>query len=365
MVEAFDAANNSRLFQSYALLIVAIGVGGVLEFVVLRLLRRFAARRRWFFAEVLLRALGGQALFWFSFIGLITTLSTVVPNVRLAGLARSVLSFLAVLAVTVFLVRLVTNAVRLYFLQQNIGSITLLDNALRILSGTVIIATALAYLGMPIGPLLTILAGSSIGLSLALREPLANLFSGITILASNRIQPGDYIRLNSGQEGFVTDIRWSDTYLREMTNNLVVVPNALLTNTILTNFHRPEPELVILFPMGVSYDSDLAEVERLVLAVARETMEEAPGGVPGFEPAVRYNAFGETGTRFNVLLRARSFAEQFLLTHEFVKRLRARFATEGLPPPMPIHALRVESFTPPGGVPERIVDADGQTPPEA
>lgn len=342
MVEAFDAAGNVEIFQAYSILLILFGIGVAIEFVVLPLLRRFVIKREWFLSEVILRAVSGQALFWFSFLGLISTLTIVVASVRIVSLARWLLSLLAVLAATIFLVRLVTNAIRLYFLRHKIGSISLLNNALRAFSVTVLIATSLAVVGVPIGPLLTILAGSSIGLSLALREPLANIFSGLTILVSNKIQPGDYIRLSTGQEGFITDIRWYDTYILELTDNLVVVPNALMANTILTNFHRPEPEFTLIFAMGVPYESDLSAVERLVVTVAEEVLREVPGGVAGVEPAIRYNAFGDTGVRFNVLLRVSSFAEQFVFRHEFMKRLGARFAAAGLPPPIPVQRLYVE-----------------------
>lgn len=351
MVEAYDAANNRGLLQAYTTLLALIGAGALIEFVALPLLRKFVARREWFFAEVGLRAIRGQALFWGVALGLLASLANVIPNLRLAALALSFLNLLAVLAATLFLVRIVTNTIRLYFVRHTIGSISLLDNVLRGFTASVLITTALASLGVPIGPLLTILAGSSIGLSLALREPLANLFSGLTVLASNKIQPGDYIRLSTGEEGFVSDIRWSDTYIRELTNNLVVVPNALMTTTILTNFHRPEPDMLIIFPMGVPYHSDLAAVERMVKAVAHEVQADTPGGVADFEPLVRYNAFGDTGVQFNIILRVQSFTDQFVVRHEFTKRLNERFTAEGLPPPIPARVVRVAGAPPPYGDP--------------
>jgi small-conductance mechanosensitive channel len=262
--------------------------------------------------------------------------------VRLTDALRSILALLAPLAITVFIVRLFTNSARLYLVRRQIGSVSLISNILRVLGGAIVIGTTFALVGVPIGPLLTVLAGSSIGLSLALREPLSNLFSGMTVLASNKIQPGDYVRLSSGQEGYVTDIRWADTCIRELSNNLVVIPNALMTSTIITNFHRPEPELSVLFDMGVPYDSDLTRVEQLVIAVGEEVHAEVSGGVPAFAPLVRFNAFGETSVRFTVILRARTFVDQFLLRHEFIKRLRERFAAEGLALPMPIQMLRLE-----------------------
>ena len=130
MIEAYDAASNSEVIQSYSILLAWIGLGLLLEFIALPLLQRYVAARRWFPAEVVFGALSGQLLFWSSFAGLITTLAVVVPNVRLTGLVRSALLFLAALAITLFLVRLVTNAIRLYFLRRAIGSISLLDNIL-------------------------------------------------------------------------------------------------------------------------------------------------------------------------------------------------------------------------------------------
>ncbi|WP_129673973.1 mechanosensitive ion channel family protein [Candidatus Chloroploca sp. Khr17] len=342
MVEAYDAANNSAIFQAYTFLLAVIAIGALIEFGILKLLKRYAIRREWFFAEVALRALSGQAIFWLSFLGLASTLATVVPDLRIASAVRLLLNLMAVLAGMSFLVRLVTNAVRLYFIRHTMGSISLLNNVLRAFSFIVLGTTAMAYLGVPIGPLLTILAGSSIGLSLALREPLANLFSGIMILATNKIQPGDYVQLSTGQEGFVDDIRWADTYLRELTDNMLVVPNSLMTNTILTNFDRPNSEFLIFLPVAVPYDSDLARVEALLGEEGQGMMHHELGGVPEHTVRVRLAAFGELGVQFNVILRIREFNDQFPLRHEFYRRVFARFASEGLPQPIPIQRIRIE-----------------------
>lgn len=42
-------------------------------------------------------------------------------------------------------------------------------------------------------------------------------------------------------------------------------------------------------------------------------MAEVEGGVPGFEPLVRYNAEGVMGADFNVIMRAQEYTEQFLV----------------------------------------------------
>ncbi|MBI3031540.1 MAG: mechanosensitive ion channel [Candidatus Rokubacteria bacterium] len=53
---------------------------------------------------------------------------------------------------------------------------------------------------------------------------------------------GDFVRLESGVEGFVEDIGWRSTRVRVLPNNLVIVPNAKLAQSTITNYHLPEPD---------------------------------------------------------------------------------------------------------------------------
>ena len=69
-------------------------------------------------------------------------------------------------------------------------------------------------------------------------------------------------------------------------------------------------------------------------------MRTVPGGVPGFDPLVRFHTFGDPGIGFSVILRAREFVDQFLIKHEFVKRLHKRFAAEGIAIPIKSLAQR-------------------------
>jgi small-conductance mechanosensitive channel len=85
----------------------------------------------------------------------------------------------------------------------------------------------------------------------------------------------------------------------------------------------------------VSYDSDLGHVERVTIEVGREVLREVPGGVAEFQPFIRYNAFAESSIQFTVILRAREVVDQYLLRHEFIKRLHARYRAEGIEIPFP------------------------------
>lgn len=194
-------------------------------------------------------------------------------------------------------------------------------------------------LGLSITPMLTALGVGGLAVALALQEPLANFFAGLFITLAGQIRVGDYVKLDSGQEGYVADLSWRSTRLRMLANNLVVVPNAKLAQAIVVNHHLPSQDLAVLVEVGVDYASDLAHVERVVAEVGREVMLNVAGGVPAFEPFIRYHTFGESSIDFTVILRAKEFVDQYLVKHEFVKRLHARFNREGIVIPFPIRTI--------------------------
>jgi small-conductance mechanosensitive channel len=194
-------------------------------------------------------------------------------------------------------------------------------------------------LGLSITPMLTALGVGGLAVALALQEPLANFFAGLFITLAGQIRVGDYIKLDSGQEGYVVDFSWRSTRLRMLANNLVVVPNSKLAQAILINHHLPSQDLAVLVEVGVDYSSDLGHVERIVAEVGGSVMLEVSGGVPEFEPFIRYHTFGDSSINFTVILRAREFVDQYLIKHEFIKRLHARFDQEGIVIPFPIRTI--------------------------
>jgi small-conductance mechanosensitive channel len=124
---------------------------------------------------------------------------------------------------------------------------------------------------------------------------------------------------------------------------------------IVTNYALPEPEQAALVQVGVAYGSDLEQVERVTCEVAREVLREVPGGAAGFDPFIRYHTFGDSAIQFTVILRVLSFTDRFLVTHEFIKRLRRRYADAGIEIPFPqrvVHQPRAERLAAgPGPVP--------------
>jgi small-conductance mechanosensitive channel len=194
-------------------------------------------------------------------------------------------------------------------------------------------------LGLSITPMLTALGVGGLAVALALQEPLANFFAGLFLTLAGQIRVGDYVKLDSGQEGYVVDFSWRSTRLRMLANNLIVVPNAKLAQAIVVNHYLPSEDLAVLVEVGVDYASDLGHVEQVTVDVGREVMRQVAGGVPEFEPFIRYHTFSDSSINFTVILRAKEFVDQYLIKHEFVKRLHTRFNDEGIVIPFPIRTI--------------------------
>ncbi len=252
-----------------------------------------------------------------------------------------------ILSLSLLTSRLVALLLRMYMnrYRQEMPAVSLVVQASKVLVLLVGVIIALDKIGIAITPILTALGVGGLAVALALRDTLENLFAGFYVLASGKIKVGDYIRLEGGEEGFVEDITWRNTVIRQPSDNLIIVPNSKLSSSIVINFHKPDSELAVIVPVGVSYDSDLEKVERITIEVAKEVQKEVEGAVPDFEPFIRYTAFGDFSINFNVILRAKDVPSQHVLRHEFIKRLKRRYEEEGIKIPFPIREVYLRSLS--------------------
>ena len=208
------------------------------------------------------------------------------------------------------------------------------------------ILQVLSQMGQPIATVLASLGIASLAIGLALQDTIANLFAGFYIVADRSIRAGDYVRLESGDEGFVEQVGWRNTRIRLWANNIVLVPNNKLVQSIITNMTLPNPVLSVYTWCGVSYSSDLEEVERVTLEVANKVIRDHPGAELSYNPVVRFKEFGDSNITFVVIFRANEVGAQYLLQHEFVKALHKRFKEENIDISFPIRKLVWEEGVP-------------------
>ena len=288
--------------------------------------------------DIIIRALKGVVLLWGVLIGILIALQVVTIPENIRNTLWSMTTVAILFSVTIFFANVLGEFVVSYTAKysETLPSTSIFRNITRLVILIIGFLIILQTIGISISPLLTALGVGGLAVALALQDTLSNLFAGIHILVSKQVRPGDFIKLETGEEGYVVDISWRNTTIRMLPNNLVVIPNSKLASSIVTNYYMPEKMLSVLVSVGVSYDSDLEKVEEIVIEVAKEVMQTVPGGIPEYEPFVRYSSFGDFSINFSVIMRAKEYTDQFLIRHEFIKRLHKRFKKEGIEIPFPI-----------------------------
>jgi small-conductance mechanosensitive channel len=129
--------------------------------------------------------------------------------------------------------------------------------------------------------------------------------------------------------------------VRLWANNVVVVPNSLLSKSLITNYFLPDQEMSVYVPCGVAYGSDLGQVERVTVEAAKEAMERVKGASTDWQPVVRWKEFADSAITFVAVLRVCEFGAQYELQSEFIKALHRRFGEEGIEIPFPIRTVIV------------------------
>lgn len=227
--------------------------------------------------------------------------------------------------------------------EQVFPSTSIFITLIRIVIYSVGALIILQYLGISIAPILTAMGIGGLAVALALQNTLSNLFAGIHIVLSKQVKTGDYIKLDTGEEGFVVDISWRNTTVQTIGKNLIIIPNSRLASSILTNFSLPEKSFSMAVQIRIDYESDLEKVELITLETARETMKEFYGEFDEKDaPVLRFNTFADFGIDLTVYLFPQTVTDQYRLRHEFIKKIYNRYKKEGIKIPFPISTVYVE-----------------------
>ncbi len=343
-----------------ALLGGGVAMGILLETYLFARLRSLADRSRFHWDDVVLGSLRGMVIVWFTTAGAYAAKQFVELTETWSSIIDKAFIVVVGLSLTVVAARAAASSIRFWARGSSgaLPSTSLLQNVARILVFILGAFLILQNLGIKVGALVASLGIGGLAVALALQDTLSNLFAGFQIILARQIRSGDFIRLDSGEEGYVTDIQWRNTTIRNrLDDHEVVIPNSKLSNATVKNFSLPSSPLWVGLDIGVPYDSDLEEVERITLEVAGELAEEFElvEGYP--DPVLRYQEFGDSAVRLRLRIRVDEYATLFPLRHAMVKRIHARYREAGIQIPFPIRTIVA-----PGGfdVRARSVDEDGE-----
>ena len=301
-------------------------------------IRRWAEKTETRMGKLLVETLHGPILIFLLLIGGRVVLAAIeltpkVERFATVGVALATAFVLIYASVKLYHGLLLEYGQRYEPIKPSLGILNLLGKALIILIGLLI---TLDSLSISISPLLTTLGIGGLAVALAFKDTLANFFAGLYILADEPVREGDYIKLEGGPEGYVVEVGWRSTRIRTLPNNIVVIPNSKVSESIITNYFLPERRMSLLLNVSVSYQSDSRKVEEILLQEAKQAASEVEGLLAEPAPMVRFiPGFGESALNFTLICQVREFVDQYFVQHELRHRILARFKKEGIQIPFP------------------------------
>jgi len=253
--------------------------GLILQFGLLLPLRRIGKRQGWDAVTAIAEILGSVIVIWCALGGLYVGLGSVTLTARTGLFLDRIISALAILSVTWVLARFLGAAVSAYgrHADKRIFSASLYAN---VVQGAVLIVgiiTVLSTFGVSIAPILTTLGLGGLAVALALRDTLSNLFSGVHIVASRQIRPGDFVKFDFGIEGEVTDIQWRSTTVLDAQKNPVVIPNEKVAGSVLINYSLGSHEQLVAVSATVPWKGNYHELEAIASRASRGASIELTG----------------------------------------------------------------------------------------
>ena len=320
-----------------AFVLAGLLAGIIGEKVFYKQLRKFVTEREIPGSDIIFASLHRMTFLWFALAGFLSAIVSAPLQPGFANVLEKIFTTILLYSVTLVLARLASGFVTLFVRKSSVGVPTsLLSNITKItilILGTLIL---LQTVGIKITPIVTTLGISGLAVGLALQDTLANLFSGFYLVISNQVRTGDYVKLEDANEGYVTDINWRNTTIKEISNNVVIVPNSKLASAIFTNYNLPEQEITLTLDVGVSYDSDLELVEQVTVEVAKEVMKEIAPELIVHEPYMRFHTFNDSSIDYTLYMRVSEYFDQRIGKHLLVKKLHKRYKQEGIQIPFPI-----------------------------
>ncbi len=194
----------------------------------------------------------------------------------------------------------------------------------------------LGILGVEIGALAWISGALLVGIGFGLQELIANFVSGIVLVFERIVRPGDVIEVD-GTRGSVTKVYMRATVLQTPDNSELVVPNKdLMTKAVLALTYSDRVMRVRL-DVSVAYDSDLAQVERILL----ETVQSHPLILAEPAPGVLTTAMDPQSFQLMAFGYVAEFNDWFRVRSELYQMVRDVFAAHGIVVPYPRQDVRV------------------------
>jgi len=311
----------------------------ILRFTALRFLKAFRNRFEGLSYNILntiYKSVKIPSLIWVILLSVHTTVYFSRLPQNQINLITKVIDVLLIFSITILIANLSTRIVKLYLQNKNLPETGLIFILLQVFIYLIGILIMLSYFGISIMPIITTLGIGGLAIGLALKDTLSNIFSGLYILLEKNIKVGDFIELENGKKGYVMNINWRTTTIKTLSNDVVILPNEKLAQSIIVNFAKPAELTRVAIEIPVSYDTDIDKFEKIVMEEVYNLAKENDKLLLDPAPVLRFiPGFGDSSLNFTLYFSTANYENGFLVQSELRKRIFKRLKKEGIEIPYP------------------------------
>ena len=320
-------------------------IGLIVYKIIIPLIAKMTAKTAIKSDDLIIKTLSKWVIPWFFALGLFMGLRRLELDSNLYYWLKNGLLIFYIFSGTMIIARVVSGLIKIKAAGSDtiIPSSSIVSNIVTVIIYCIGLLIILQSQGISITPVLTALGVGGLAVALALQNTLSNLFAGLQIISSGNFNKGDFIKLSTGEDGFIEDITWRSTTIRAASDHIIIVPNSKLSDMTVSNYYLPQHEITFAVEVGVSYESDLLLVEKITKEVIQDTLQESEDGVKENEPETSFVAFADSSIRLKAFLRVNNYAAQFKVRSSFIKKLHERYAKEGINIPYPVRTVLIQA----------------------
>ncbi len=200
------------------------------------------------------------------------------------------------------------------------------------------IAIILEHFHKDISSIVVSLGIGSLAIGLAAQDTLANMISGIFIMVDRPFRIGDRVKLETGEIGDVIDIGLRSTKIATFDHTVLIVPNAMMAKSKLTNYCYPDEKINIKVTVGVAYGTDSEKAKKIILNLVKST----DGVLDDPEPSIYFVNMGDFSIDFLVVAWTDSYRNQFVIKCKMLENIYNGLMEEGIEIPFPTQTLYVK-----------------------
>lgn len=332
--------------QAMIIAVTFIIVGKIADWVISAIIGRFARKSTNDFDDQLVELVHRPVFMSFVILGLSLSTSRIgmpaAPTFITIGILKTIAIFVwynTIMQMMALVVGAFSKARDRKIVQT--GMLSLLHNVMKII--VVALMVYFLFLAWNIDVTAWLASAGIVGLALsfAAKDTLSNLFAGVSIIMDAPYKAGDFIILDSGERGLVTDIGLRSTRILTRDDVEITVPNGLIGNgKIINEAGGPPAQHRIRVAVGVAYGSDIDEVIEVLANVAANH----PEILTDPEPRVRFRLFADSSLNFELLGWITQPVNRGRVSHELNCAIYKALNTHDIKIPFPQRDLHVVSM---------------------